>query len=115
MRKLKIKGHLIEIYDSIEEMPMRNFHKYNKMLLIDSGIGSDLSDFDRHVARVGVYLKEGKTDDIYNYLNSKKELSEVEKLSAAEGLKLQIKYANAHFTKDDINDVFEEKYSVPVK
>lgn len=44
------------MYDSIEDLPIMRFHKYNKMLLVDAGVGSDLSDFDRHVEKVIRYL-----------------------------------------------------------
>lgn len=50
MRTIKLKGKNIELYDDIEMLPIKRFHKYNKMLLIDSGVGSDLNDFDRHLA-----------------------------------------------------------------
>lgn len=51
MRTAKIAGKVVEMYDTIEELPITRFHKYNKMLLIDSGIGSDLADFDRHIEK----------------------------------------------------------------
>ena len=62
MREVQIGKKKVKIYDSIEELPMKRFHKYNKMLLIDSGLGSDLSDFDRHISRAAAFLKEGKTE-----------------------------------------------------
>lgn len=55
MRTVKIKGMNVEIYDSIEDLPILRFHKYNKMLLIDSGVGSDLADFDRHIEKAMRY------------------------------------------------------------
>lgn len=51
MRAIKLGKHYVEIYDSIDELPIVRFQKYNKMLLIDSGVGSDLSDFDNHIER----------------------------------------------------------------
>ena len=56
MKKVKIKNMSVEIYDNIEELPITRFHKYNKMLLIDSGIGSDLNDFDRHIEKALRYI-----------------------------------------------------------
>ena len=53
----KINGKKVELYDSIESMPIVRFHKYNKMLLIDAGIGSDLGDFDRHIERALIYIR----------------------------------------------------------
>lgn len=53
----EINGKKVELYDSIESMPIVRFHKYNKMLLIDAGIGSDLGDFDRHIERALIYIR----------------------------------------------------------
>lgn len=51
MRTVDIKGKKVELYDAIEDLPILRFHKYSKMLLVDAGIGSDLSDFDRHIEK----------------------------------------------------------------
>ena len=48
MKELKLAGHKVRLYDSIEELPICRFHAYNRMLLIDAGIGSDINDFDAH-------------------------------------------------------------------
>ena len=53
----EINGKKVELYDSIESMPIVRFHKYNKMLLIEAGIGSDLRDFDRHIERALIYIR----------------------------------------------------------
>lgn len=63
MKKVKLGGHTLEIYDSIEELPMIRFHKYNKMLLVDAGIGSDLSDVDRHIEKAIRYSRS-KTPEL---------------------------------------------------
>lgn len=51
MRTIELQGKKVELYDAIEELPILRFHKYNKMLLVDSGIGSDMADFDRHIEK----------------------------------------------------------------
>lgn len=51
MRTITVAKHTVELFDSIDELPVMRFHKYNKMLLIDSGIGSDLADVDNHIER----------------------------------------------------------------
>lgn len=51
MKTTSLGKHEIELYDSIDELPIIRFQKYNKMLLVDSGIGSDLADFDNHIER----------------------------------------------------------------
>lgn len=57
MKRLRINDKTILVYDSIDEMPIVNFQKYNKFLLIDSGIGSDVDDIDAHIVKVAKYIK----------------------------------------------------------
>lgn len=57
MKKIKVKNRVLEVYDSIEEMPIINFQKFNKYLLIDSGIGSDADDIDAHISRIAKLIK----------------------------------------------------------
>ncbi|MCM1077874.1 MAG: hypothetical protein NC344_06890 [Bacteroidales bacterium] len=63
MKRTSIGRHSVEIYDSIDELPIRRFHKFNKMLLIDAGVGSDLADFDRHIERAMAYSRS-KTPEL---------------------------------------------------
>jgi len=56
MKKAIIGGFNIELFDDISELPMERFHVYNRMLLIDAGIGSDLADFDTHIEKAKVYM-----------------------------------------------------------
>ena len=52
-------------------MPIVNFQKYNKYLLIDSGIGSDADDIDAHITRVAKFIKSN---------NAKKALQELQNM-----------------------------------
>ena len=61
MKVGKINKHKIEIFDAIDEMPIQRFQKYNKYMLIDSGVGSDLQDILDHVERAKIYIKENPT------------------------------------------------------
>lgn len=58
MRREKIAGHQVEIYDSIDELPILRFHKYNKFMLVDSGVGSDLRDVNNHIGKIQAFLKK---------------------------------------------------------
>lgn len=58
----KINKHTVKIYDSIEELPIVNFQKYNKFMLIDSVIGSDVSDIDVHILKITKYIQQGQTE-----------------------------------------------------
>ena len=61
MKRLKINRKIVQVYDSIDEMPIVNFQKYNKYLLIDSGIGSDADDIDAHITRIAKLIKSNNT------------------------------------------------------
>lgn len=58
MKIQKLNGHIVEMYDSVEELPMERFHKFNKLLMIDAGVGSDLSGMIAHIDRIGTYLSK---------------------------------------------------------
>lgn len=61
----------MRVYDSIDEMPIVNFQKYNKYLLIDSGIGSDADDIDAHIVKIAKFIKAN---------NNKKALQELQNM-----------------------------------
>lgn len=63
MKKMKLGEHSVVMYDSIEELPIVRFQKYNKMLMLDAGLGSDLTALDAHLARVGEFIKAGETEN----------------------------------------------------
>lgn len=71
MKNLLINNKIIQVYDSIDEMPIINFQKYNKYLLIDSGIGSDADDIDAHIIKIAKFIKAN---------NSKKALQELQNM-----------------------------------
>lgn len=60
MKKVVINGKELLLYDSIDELPIVNFQKYNKYLLIDSGVGSDIDDIDRHIVKIAKYIKSDR-------------------------------------------------------
>ena len=71
MKSLLINKKIVRVYDSIDEMPIVNFQKYNKYLLIDSGIGSDADDIDAHIVKIAKYIKSN---------NDKKALQELQNM-----------------------------------
>lgn len=71
MKNLLINNKIVRVYDSIDEMPIINFQKYNKYLLIDSGIGSDADDIDAHIVKIAKYIKSN---------NNKKALQELQNM-----------------------------------
>lgn len=63
MKEVRLAGHRVEIYNSIEDLPIKRFHKYNKCMLVDAGVGSDLTSFDAHIERVVRYIKNDKREE----------------------------------------------------
>ena len=57
MKVVCIKGKVLKLYDSIYEMPIVNFQKYNRYLLIDAGLGSDVDDIDAHIVKIAKLIK----------------------------------------------------------
>lgn len=64
MRKVTLAGKQVELYDAIDELPVLRFHKFNKMLLIDTGVGSDLSNVDNHIDKAIRFIKKRPDDAI---------------------------------------------------
>ena len=71
MKNLLINKKIVRVYDSIDEMPIVNFQKYNKYLLIDSGIGSDADDIVAHIVKIAKFIKAN---------NNKKALQELQNM-----------------------------------
>lgn len=62
MVTVKIGKHTVQMYDSIEELPVIRFHKYQKLLLVDAGIGGDIAAFDQRIEKARRFLMAGKTE-----------------------------------------------------
>ena len=62
MQTIKIGKHTVEYYDTIDELPIVRFHKYQKLLLVDAGIGADIAAFDQRIERTRRFLSAGKAD-----------------------------------------------------
>jgi hypothetical protein len=66
-------------------------------------------------------IKEGKEDDIYNIIHSRKQLEKAERLDAtkpkeaAEIIKLDLLYKNKDLSQDDVDFIFSDKYTIPEK
>jgi hypothetical protein len=62
MKEVELAGHKVVLFDSIDELPIARFHKYNRYLLVDAGVGSEISDFDNHIERVVRYIRNKDND-----------------------------------------------------
>ena len=59
MKTVRIGGHELKVYDGIEDMPVRRFHRFSKCLMMDAGIGSDLTAVDAHISRAAAWFRSG--------------------------------------------------------
>ena len=60
MKEVKLGKHKVMLYNSIDELPIVRFHRYNKMLLVDAGLGSDLSAIDGHIERAVRFIQNDR-------------------------------------------------------
>lgn len=70
MVTVKVGKHTVVLYDAIDELPVVRFHKYQKLLLIDSGVGADITAFDQRTEKMRRYLMDGKTDKAIKELDN---------------------------------------------
>lgn len=59
MKTLSIANRTIKLYDSTDEMPIEVFQKYNKYIIMDAGLGSDIDSVDEHIMKVARLIKAG--------------------------------------------------------
>ena len=62
--EIDVKGHKVVVYDSPDEMPITRFHKFSKYMLIDGGLGSDISAIDKHIGKLIELNTRGRRDDL---------------------------------------------------
>ena len=74
MRRLFVNGKVLKVYDSIDELPIVNFQKYNKYLLIDAGIGSDIDSIDDHISRIAKLVKADTAKAIQELQNMRQNM-----------------------------------------
>lgn len=65
----------IELYDSTDELPMPRYHKFNKYLLFESGIGSTREDVDQHIMALSQMIhRDDKLNAHQELLNMRQNL-----------------------------------------
>lgn len=62
MRTIKLGLSKVEFYDSIKEMPIERYHEFQKLLLQDLGVGSDIESISGHFSNLYMLLSTGSTD-----------------------------------------------------
>jgi hypothetical protein len=57
MKNITLNGHRLCLYEDIDELPIINYQKYNKFMLFDTGIGSDIDAIDQHIVRLARFMR----------------------------------------------------------
>lgn len=74
MRIIEHKKHKIEIYNSAEDMPIKRYQRFNKMLMIDNEVGSSFQDFDARSLKAIEYLKKGLMNEAIQELENRRQM-----------------------------------------
>jgi hypothetical protein len=70
MKDININGHDIEMYDSIEEMPIVRYNSFNRYSIIDSGLGNTFADVDQKISEtIGLLNSDQKEKAVQSLLN----------------------------------------------
>jgi hypothetical protein len=70
MKEININGHLIELYDSIEDMPITRYNAFNRYSIIDSGLGNSFADIDQKITEtIGLLNADQKEKAVQSLLN----------------------------------------------
>lgn len=64
MLTIKHNGHILEMYDGIEEMPYTRFQSYQRHIMLDSGIGSDMNSVDSHLSNIARFANKDDKDGL---------------------------------------------------
>lgn len=73
MKIISFNKHKLVIYESVEELPIKRFHKYNKFALIDSGVGSDVNDIVRNIERIKQHVSKDAKKEANTVLDNMRE------------------------------------------
>lgn len=65
-----VGGHRLELYASIDEMPMANYHKFNKYLMFESGLAPDANGVIGHLSKMNELLAAGENEKLATELQS---------------------------------------------
>ena len=63
---LKLGKHKIEFFESIEIMPFDRFNAFNKYVMLDAELGSDVIAFDQKISKIFQFLNKEMTKNAIN-------------------------------------------------
>ena len=57
MKELKIGKHKVVVYEAVEDLPILRYHRFNKYMIVDAGLGTDISVLDEKITRILNFLR----------------------------------------------------------
>jgi hypothetical protein len=66
METIKVNGHIMQVYSSIKELPIRLTQEFRSYVLQDLGIGSSISDIDDHLEKLFLFAQRNQPEDVMN-------------------------------------------------
>jgi predicted transcriptional regulator len=75
MEELKVNGHKVQMYDSIDEMPICRYHKFTQLMVLNSGLGSTMGDIENKLRELMKYIQTDKAkaqkelENLYQCIN----------------------------------------------
>lgn len=60
MKELKVNRHKVQMYDSIDEMPICRYHKFTQLMVLNSGLGSTMGDIENKLRELMKYIQTDK-------------------------------------------------------
>jgi len=70
----KLGKHTVEFYDSIDSLPFDRFNSFNKFVMLDAELGSDVIAFDQKISKMfqflGKEMTKEATGELYNLRNT---------------------------------------------
>lgn len=71
---INIKGHRIELYDNVQNLPILRFQKFNKYMMYANEIGNSLSDYDDRTRKALEFLQKEMIPEAMQELNNRRQL-----------------------------------------
>jgi hypothetical protein len=66
---MKVGRHEVELYEGIDSLPIARYQKFNRLMLVDSGVGSTIEELDTHLKRATLYCKTNPDHTYTELLN----------------------------------------------
>lgn len=66
---MKVGRHEVELYEGIDSLPIARYQKFNRLMLVDSGVGSTIEELDTHLRRAILYCKTNPDHTYTELLN----------------------------------------------